>query len=112
MTKSLQRYGDPFMQTQDDALEIDKKTHEIKLAMGNLGSRLESGDDSEILYWVLPKLLACAHRPLRHHPVWGGSGKNLAPTATDLIIQWSQRVLDCGIRSIISLMHDRDIRCY
>jgi hypothetical protein len=102
------------MQIKDDQFEpeIGKKTQEIKSAMGRLGARLERGDESELLYWVVPNLLACAHRPLRHHPVWGGSGINLAPAATDLVIEWSQRVLGTGIRSIISLMHDRDIRCY
>jgi hypothetical protein len=102
------------MQIKDDPFEpeIERKTQEIKSAMGSLGARLERGDESELLYWVIPNLLACAHRPLRHHPVWGGSGKNLAPAATNLVIEWSQRVLDTGIRSIISLMHDRDIRCY
>lgn len=106
--------GSDAMQTENDPCEpvIEKKTHEIKVAMRSLGSRLESSDKTEILYWVMPKLLTCAHRPLRHHPVWGGSGKNLAPAATDLVIEWSQQVLDSGIRSIISLMHDRDICCY
>lgn len=102
------------MQTEDDQLEveIDRNTNEIKLAMSGLGSRLECGDELEILHWILPNLLACAHRPLRHHPVWGGSGNNLATATTDLVVEWSQRVRDCGVRSIISLMHDRDIRCY
>lgn len=94
------------------ASQILKKTHEIKVAMSRFGSRLECGDEREILYWVMPKLLTCAHRLLRHHPIWGGSGNNLAPAATKLVIEWSKRVLDSGIRSIISLMHDRDIRCY
>ena len=102
------------MQTENDPREpvIKEKTHEIKVAMRSLGSRLENGDKMEILYWVMPKLLTCAHRPLRHHPVWEGGGNNLEPAATDLVIEWSQQVLDSGIRSIISLMHDRDIRCY
>ena len=102
------------MQTEDDPREqeIDQRTHEIKLTMSSMGSQLEQSDQAEILYWVIPGVLCCTHRPLRHHRVWGGSGNNLNPAATDLVIEWSQRVLGSGVRSTISLMHDRDLRCY
>lgn len=91
---------------------IDAKTIEIKLAMGALGRRMENGDDSQILYWVIPTNLACAHRPLRHHPCYGGSGNNLDSSATQLVKDWVTEIRLCGIKSIISLMHDRDLRCY
>jgi hypothetical protein len=44
--------GSGVMQTKDDPREPDilKKTHEIKVAMSSLGSRLECGDEREILY--------------------------------------------------------------
>lgn len=91
---------------------IENKTRDIKLAMSSLGRRLEQGDSSQLLYWVIPGQLACAHRPLRHHPLYGGSGKNLTPLATDLVRDWVQKIIDSGIKSIISLMHDRDLACY
>src|SRR5882724_2328607 len=85
---------------------------EIKLAMNALGRRMENGDDSQILHWVIPETLACAHRPLRHHPRYGGSGNNLDWSATQLVKDWVTEIKICGIKSIISLMHDRDLRCY
>ncbi len=102
------------MKMQEGSLEvvIQGKTQEIKSAMRTLGRRLEAGDDSKVVQWVLADNLACAHRPLRHHPIWGGSGSILPPEATNLIFEWADRVRHEGIRSIISLMHDRDVRCY
>jgi hypothetical protein len=43
---------------------IETKTLEIKRAMSALGRRLEAGDESQLLVWVIPGNLACAHRPL------------------------------------------------
>jgi hypothetical protein len=90
----------------------DEMTEEIKRAMSALGKKLESGDSSQLLHWVMPGALACVHRPLRHHPLYGGSGNNLSPSAAILVKQWAIDVGKAGIRSIISLMHDRDLRCY
>ena len=91
---------------------IREKTEEIKLALGELGRRLETGDDTRILYWVIPAHLACAHRPLRHHPRYGGSGRNLSPDAAPLVTEWARRVRAEGIRSIICLMHAKDLSYY
>ncbi len=87
-------------------------TSKIRLAMKALKVRLEHGDNSELLHWVIPSQLACAQRPLRHHPIWGASGFILGPEATSLIVEWVGQIRNEGIRSIISLMHDRDIACY
>ena len=97
-----------------DRLEtaIEEKTKSIRLAMSALGRRLEEGDESELLCWVITNSLACAHRPLRWHRLYGGSGNNLAPEATLLVFEWAKRIRQDGIRSIISLMHDRDIGYY
>lgn len=91
---------------------IENKTLDIKAAMRSLGHRLEQGDNSQILHWVIPGKLACAHRPLRHHPRYGASSKNLPSSASGLIRDWAEDVLTCGIRSIICLMHDKDLACY
>jgi len=91
---------------------IDSKSREIKLAMSALGRRIEHGDSSQFLHWVILDRLACAHRPLRHHPRYGGSGNNLDSSATGLVHDWVKEVQRCGIKGIISLMHDRDLRYY
>jgi hypothetical protein len=91
---------------------VESKADEIKHAMALLGKKLEQGDDSQLLCWVITDELACAHRPLRHHPFYGGSGKNLDESATNLVRRWTERVIVVGIKSVISLMHDRDLACY
>jgi hypothetical protein len=91
---------------------IDNKTTEIKHAMYLLGTKLEQNDDSQLLHWVIAGQLSCAHRPLRHHPLYGGSGHNLTSSATDLVRIWVEQVTLEGIKSVISLMHDRDLACY
>lgn len=92
--------------------EIETKRSEIVLRMKALRRRLEAGDDSELLAWVIPAALACAHRPLRHHPRYGGSGLPIPAEAQPLILDWVEQIRMEGIASIISLMHDRDLRCY
>jgi hypothetical protein len=92
--------------------EVEVKRSEIVLWMKALKHRLEAADDSEILAWVIPGELACAHRPLRHHPRYGGSGQPIPPEAKPLILDWVAHVRMEGIASIISFMHDRDLRCY
>jgi len=80
--------------------------------MRALGRKLESGDDSEIILWVIPGALACSHRPLRHHPRYGGSGQPIPEDAKQLILDWLERIRLEEIASIISFMHERDLRCY
>ncbi len=91
---------------------IEAKRSEIVAAMKRLRRKLESGDDSELLVWVIPKILACAQRPLRHHPRYGGSGLPIPAEAKPLILDWIEQIRLEGVASIISFMHDRDLRCY
>lgn len=91
---------------------IEAKRSEIAVGMKRLRRTLESGDDSELLVWVIPKALACAHRPLRHHPHYGGSGLPIPKEGTPLILEWVEQIHLEGIASIISFMHNRDLRCY
>ena len=80
--------------------------------MKALRRKLEAGDDSEVLAWVIPRALACAHRPLRHHPLYGGSGLPIPREAHPLILDWVEQVRMESIASIITFMHDRDLLCY
>ena len=91
---------------------IEKETIEVQKAMATLGRRLERGDDSELIHWVIPSELGCAHRPLRHHPQYGGSGANISVSATAVVFDWADQMKKVGVKSFISLMHDRDVRCY
>jgi len=91
---------------------IHSKANELRHALADLGKRLKAGDDSELLVWVIPEALACAHRPLRYHPQFGGSGRDLPPEATSEVIRWAQRINNLGIRAIISLMHPKELQHY
>jgi len=91
---------------------LKTKATEIGKALQSLGERIRSGDDSDLFIWVIDGQLACAHRPLRHHPEFGGSGQDLPTTATKAVLLWAERICDTGIRSIISLMHPKELRHY
>lgn len=91
---------------------LEAKRAEIVAAMKSRKARLESGDDSELLVWVIPGKLVTAQRPLRHHPLYAGSGAIIPKQATPLMFAWVAVVREAGVAGIISFMHDRDRRCY
>ncbi len=91
---------------------IGRKANELRRALRDLGRRLQDRDESELLVWVIPDALACAHRPLRHHPKFGGSGRDLPVAATAEVFHWADRISDSGIRAIISLMHPKELLHY
>jgi hypothetical protein len=45
---------------------VDEKRIAIRDAMAALGPAIGPGDDRELLRWVIPCLLAVAHRPFRY----------------------------------------------
>jgi hypothetical protein len=93
-------------------LAVEQKRQEIAQGMSALGRRLEKGDDSELLHWVIRDVLACVHRPLRHHAAYGGSGAPIPSSAKPLILDWIELMQLEGIATVITFMHDRDLDCY
>lgn len=91
---------------------IVSRTEAIRAALRQMASRMKQGDDSEIVSWVSPERLACGQRPSRHHPLYGASGKNIERAAGPLVMEWAERIRLLGVRSIISLMHARDLSYY
>jgi hypothetical protein len=47
-----------------------------------------------------------------NHGVYGGSGLPIPVAAKPLIVDWVEQIRMEGIASIITFMHDRDLRCY
>lgn len=94
----------------NDPLRI--KACELRKSLGCLGKQLNQGDNSRIIVWVIPGALACAHRPLRHHPCFGGSRRDLPEAATSAVVGWVDDVMRLGFRSIICLMHPKEIAHY
>jgi hypothetical protein len=81
----------------------------IRVCLEGLRRKHCAGDDSEILCWVLPGVLASSQRPLRDHPIYapcvpGHKPAPLPPEARPLVIRWVQRIIDSGIRSVICLL--------
>jgi hypothetical protein len=91
---------------------IQAKANEIRKQLRSLGNRLDRGDESELFVWVIAGALACSHRPLRHHPQFGGSRRDLPKEATTAIVQWVDRILAAGFPSIICLMHPKEVVHY
>lgn len=84
---------------------------DIRSGLEALRRAIRSGDDSQIVFWVLPGKLACAQRPLRDDPRFGERGP-LPPEAKDGVIKWVERVVSLGFRSIICLSHPKELRYY
>lgn len=91
---------------------VEEQTSIIKAAMAALGRDIQAGNERELLHWIIPCQLACAHRPLRYHTLYGGSRTPLPPEAAVLVEEWAELIKVEGIRSIISLWHDGDTACY
>lgn len=99
-----------IMNQSDDILK--EKAQKIRQEMSALGKKLKAGDESQLLVWVISDSLACAHRPLRHHPDFGGSGRDLPSAATPLIFTWIDCVKKSRIRGVICLMHEKELAHY
>lgn len=81
--------------------------------MATLGHQIRDGHDGDFLHWIIPGKLACAHRPLRYDPRYGGSRRPLPLAAASEIETWAALVREYyGIKSIIALWHDGDLACY
>jgi len=88
------------------------KANQLRTDLRSLGGRLQAGDDSELVIWVIPDQLACAHRPLRHHPKFGGSGQALPPEAAPEVVRWVDRIVAARFRGLICLMHPKEVAHY
>jgi hypothetical protein len=84
----------------------------IRRELQEIGARIRAGNDTKLLAWVIPNELACAQRPLRYDPKFGGSGTALPPEAKPAVVAWLARIRAEGIRSIISLMHPKELKHY
>jgi hypothetical protein len=84
----------------------------IRHGMRDLARRLETGDESRLIYWIKPNELGCTVRPLRRHPMYSQGRLMLPPEARPLVDEWITLVQVENIKSILSLMHDADLACY
>jgi protein tyrosine phosphatase (PTP) superfamily phosphohydrolase (DUF442 family) len=61
--------------------------------------------------WVVEEKLACAQRPLRRHPVFGGR-EPFPPEATAALVRWVDHITAMGFASIICQSHEKELEYY
>ena len=91
---------------------VRKIANQIRKDLRTLRQAIKSGDESAIMIWPILVKLACAQRPLRDHPIYGGSSKVFPPEAAPYVLSWIKRIKDEGIKSIICLMHPKELQYY
>lgn len=64
------------------------------------------------LLWVLERSLACAPRPLRYHPTFGGRVALIAPDAAPVLREWLEGLRICGIGTIVALATPGEMKRY
>ncbi len=104
--------NDTTMTIADFEKRVSLKCEAIRDGMRELARRLESGDESQLIYWIEQNELGCSVRPLRRHPRYGQGRLTLPAEARPLVDEWIEFVKLENIRSILSLMHDADLACY
>jgi hypothetical protein len=75
-------------------------------------SALNAGDPLPRLAWAIPGRLAIGQRPLRTHPVYGGSGRDYPVEARPDIDAWVEGLVRQGIRSVIVLTSNKELEHY
>lgn len=75
-------------------------------------SALGAGDRLPRLAWAIPNVLAITQRPLRAHPVYGGSGRDYPPEARPELDAWIEDLARQGVRSVIVLARDKELDHY
>jgi hypothetical protein len=75
-------------------------------------SALSAGDPMPRLAWAIPDRLAITQRPLRAHPVYGGTRRDYPREARPDPDAWIEDLLRQGIRSVIVLTSTRELDHY
>ena len=83
----------------------------VKSEMWSLRSRLAADPDAEPVWWAIPGQLAVGQRPLRDHPTYRDL-KPLPPAAGPLVLRWIEKVTSQGIRTVICLLHSKELGYY
>jgi protein-tyrosine phosphatase len=73
---------------------------------------LRQPERSPVLAWAVPGVLAVTQRPLRAHPIFGGSGHSYAAESLPVIEEWITRLGNHGIRSVVVLTSNKELAHY
>jgi protein-tyrosine phosphatase len=75
-------------------------------------SALKAGRRRPILAWAVPDRLAVTQRPLRAHPIYWGSRRDYPREARSEIDAWIADLVEQGVRSVVLLTSDKELRHY
>jgi hypothetical protein len=64
------------------------------------------------LLWILDNCLACAPRPLRYHPAFGGRVPLIASQAAPVLREWLEAVRMSGVGTIVVLATPGELKRY
>lgn len=64
------------------------------------------------LLWVIERSLACAPRPLRYDPKFGGRGPCIPPDAASALFNWLDSLKVFGIGTIVCLATPEEMKRY
>lgn len=98
-----------------EAKEIERHlAAKFKKQFTALSDQLTSSPGGDPLIWPIPAQLAATRRPLRDHPDFELYiyEDHLPRHAGPLIIAWVERIVEAGIRSVICLLPDWQLRRY
>ncbi len=73
---------------------------------------LHQPERSPVLAWAVPGVLAVTQRPLRAHPLFGGSGHGYPGEARPAIDEWITRLANQCIRSVVVLTSNKELAHY
>jgi hypothetical protein len=73
---------------------------------------LDARNALPVLAWAVPDVLAVTQRPLRAHPVYGGSRQDYPSEARQAIDAWVAALLSQQIKSVIVLTSNKELDHY
>jgi protein-tyrosine phosphatase len=79
---------------------------------GEMVAALHAGSRGPVLAWAIPDMLAITQRPLRAHPVYGGSRRDYPSEARPEIEFWITDLVGQGIRSVVALTSTKELAHY
>jgi protein tyrosine phosphatase (PTP) superfamily phosphohydrolase (DUF442 family) len=100
---------------RNEAEEIERRlARKFQAEFGALRDRLRLEPEGNPLFWLIPSQLACTRRPLRDHPEYRAYvyEDHLPAEVGSLVVAWVDRILAAGIRSVICLLPDWQLRRY
>jgi hypothetical protein len=93
-------------------MSLKHRIQEIRKEVSKARCRAKSGEELCPAAWVIENALAIIQRPLRDHPIFGGSGKAVPYAARTQIDRWAEELRAKGFRAVLCLSHGKELAHY